>query len=148
MALPLRAYLDFLVLNRATVEKALRNFQANFLARHVPAGASGEVSRAAHRLALIAAAGELASGAGITRMETKRSYRGGGAMLRELVDTARNVGAVDIETAIRQVKNFIEVNGASRFQSAKARLDGHGDPIHQKVVNAPASALRTTARPR
>jgi uncharacterized protein (DUF927 family) len=132
---PLRAYLDFLVRNRAAVEKALRNFQADFLERHVPAGASGEVSRAAHRLALVAAAGELATDANITGWEQNEATDAAARCLENWLSQRGTAGAVDIETAIRQVKNFIEVNGASRFQSAKARLNGHSDPIHEKVVN-------------
>lgn len=132
---PLRAYLEFLVRNRAAVEKAARNFQATFLGQHVPAGASGEVSRAAHRLALIAAAGELATDANITGWEQNEAIDAAARCFENWLSQRGTAGAVDIETAIRQVKNFIEVNGASRFQSAKARLDGRSEPIHEKVVN-------------
>jgi putative DNA primase/helicase len=132
---PFRTYLDFLTVNRAAAEKALRNFQEDFLARHVPAGASGEVSRAAHRLALIAAAGELATEAGITWWKENEATDAAARCFENWLTQRGTAGALDIETAIRQVKNFIEVNGASRFQSMKARLDGHGDPVHEKVIN-------------
>jgi uncharacterized protein (DUF927 family)/5S rRNA maturation endonuclease (ribonuclease M5) len=132
---PLRAHLDFLTANRAVAEKALRNFQRDFLARHVPAGASGEVFRAAQRFGLIAAAGELATDGGITGWEQNEAAAAAAGGLEDWLKLRGTAGAVDIEAAIGQVKNFIEVNGASRFQSAKARLDVHGDPINEKVVN-------------
>jgi uncharacterized protein (DUF927 family) len=132
---PLRTYLDFLTVGRAAAEKALRNFQEDFLVRHVPAGASGEVSRAAQRLALIAAAGELATEAGITGWKENEATQAAARCFENWLTQRGTAGAVDIETAIRQVKNLIEVNGASRFQSTKACLDGHGDPVHEKVIN-------------
>ena len=132
---PLRAFLDFLTADRAAAEEALRNFQSDFLARHVPAGASGEVSRAAQQFALIAAAGELATHAGITGWNHDEATGATGRCLSSWIDNRGTAGAADIEAAIRQVKSFLEVNGPSRFQSAKARLDGRGDPIHEKVIN-------------
>jgi putative DNA primase/helicase len=132
---PLRAHLDFLTANRAAAEKALRNFQGDFLARHVPAGASGEVLRAAQRFGLIAAAGELATDGGITGWEQNEAAAAAARGFGDWLNLRGTAGAIDIEAAIRQVKNFIEVNGASRFQSAKARLDVHGDSINEKVVN-------------
>jgi uncharacterized protein (DUF927 family) len=132
---PLRTYLDFLTANRAAAEKALRNFQGDSLARHVPAGASGEASRAAQWFALIAAAGELATDAGITGCKQNEASDAAVRCFENWLTQRGTAGAVDIEMAIRQVKNFIEVNGASRFQSTKTRLDGHGDPVHEKVIN-------------
>jgi len=44
-------------------------------------------------------------------------------------------GSGDLEKAIRQVRSFIEVHGASRFQSAKPRSDYQGNPIPEKVMN-------------
>jgi putative DNA primase/helicase len=132
---PLRAYLDFLVRNRAALEKSLRNCQRDFLARHVPAGASGEVFRAAQRFALISAAGELATAADITGWEQNEATGAVERCFKDWLKLRGTAGALDIEAAISQVKNFIEVNGSSRFQSTKARRDGQGDPIHEKVVN-------------
>jgi uncharacterized protein (DUF927 family) len=132
---PLREYLDFLVRNRAAAEKAVRNFQANFLSKHVPPGASGEVSRAAHRFGLIAAAGELATEIGITGWKAGESSSAAKRCFDNWLERRGTVGAGDIEVAIRQVKGFLEVNGASRFQPAKSRKDGQGEPIQEKIFN-------------
>jgi uncharacterized protein (DUF927 family) len=133
---PLREYLAFVVVNRANAEKAIRDLQADFLKRHVPPGAAGEVSRAAQRFFLIGAAGELATAAGITGwMEGESANAAAKCFENWLARRVGGSGAGDAETAILQVRNFIEVNGASRFQSAKVRLDGRGDPIPEKVIN-------------
>jgi uncharacterized protein (DUF927 family) len=69
---------------RAAVESALRGFQADFLKNRVPAGATGEAFRAAQRFALIAAAGELATGASITGWEEGEATPSRGAVLQIL----------------------------------------------------------------
>ena len=40
---PMREYLGFVSGNHTDAEKSIRNFQAHFVKRHVPAGATGEV---------------------------------------------------------------------------------------------------------
>lgn len=132
---PLRVFLDFVARNRSGTETAIKNFQAAFLKEHVPMGASGEVFRAAHRYALISAAGELATDTGITGWKAGESSRAAARCFKNWLERRGTVGAVDVEVAIRQVKRFVEVNGASRFQLAKSRTDGHGEPIQEKVVN-------------
>jgi hypothetical protein len=44
-------------------------------------------------------------------------------------------GAGDIEAAIRQVRAFIELHGASRFQDSSPRLDNQGNVIQERVIN-------------
>jgi putative DNA primase/helicase len=126
---PLRGFLNFVAQNRAETEKAVRNFQADFLNKHVPTGASGEVYRAAQRYALIAAAGQLATDTGITGWGAGESFWATAQCFKNWLERRGTVGAVDMEVAIRQVKRFVEVNGASRFQPAKSRTDGNGEPI-------------------
>jgi putative DNA primase/helicase len=121
-------------LNRVSVEKAIQNFRADFVKRNIQAGASGEVSRAAYRFALIGFAGEFATDAGITGWKEGEATRAAECCFANWM--ARRVGgsgASDAEAAIRQVRNFIEVNGASRFQLAKARRSG--DEFPKKVIN-------------
>jgi putative DNA primase/helicase len=86
---PLREYLAFVTANRADAEKAIRDLQAQFVKRHVPPGASGEVSRAAQRFSLIGAAGELATTAGITGWMEGESANAAAEMLCKLAGAAR-----------------------------------------------------------
>jgi putative DNA primase/helicase len=132
---PLREYLRFLVTNRADCEKAIRNFQTDFLKHRVPAGASGEVFRAGQRFALIAAAGELATSAGVTGWAEGEASKAAERCFGSWIERRGTTGAGDAESAIRQVRKFIEANGASRFQAARARFNGQGEPIPEKIIN-------------
>jgi uncharacterized protein (DUF927 family) len=110
---PLRTYLNFLVRNRAAAEKTFRNCQADFLSRYVPALASGEVSRAAQRFALIGAAGELATDACITGWEPGEATDAAARCLKSWIAGRGTTGAGDSEAAVRP--------GAAVFRSARAK---------------------------
>jgi putative DNA primase/helicase len=132
---PLRAYLEFIAAKRAEVESTVRNFQMDFMKNRVPAGAAGEVFRAAQRFAVIAAAGELATGARITGWERGQATAAAARCFKVWLDARGTAGAGDIEAAINQVRQFIGAHGASRFQSTKPRHDHQGDIIHERVIN-------------
>jgi uncharacterized protein (DUF927 family) len=144
---PLRAYLELITRNRASTEKAIRNFQADFLEKHVPAGASGEVFRAAQRFGLIAAAGELATDAGITAWEHGEATRAGERGLESWIKGRGTTGAADAEAAVNQVRRFIEANGQSRFQPIRhpAVEAGVDSPDENQVVVNRAGYRRKTA---
>jgi uncharacterized protein (DUF927 family) len=132
---PLRKFLEFLTRNRAAAANAIQNFQADFLKHHVPAGASGEVFRAAQRFALIGAAGELATAAGITGWPTGEAADSAVRWLVSWIEQRGTTGAADTEAAIRQVRRFLEVNGAGRFQSTKPRHDNQGNIVHERTID-------------
>ncbi len=142
---PLRAYLEFVARNRVAAETALRNFQTGFL-RHVPAGASGEVSRAAQRFGLIAAAGELATNAGLTGWEPDEATTAAVRCMKLWISRRGTTGASDKEEAIKQVRRFFEANGASRFQAIRNTVDaGVASTNDSQVVINRAGFWRKTA---
>ena len=132
---PLRTYLEFVTSKRAAVELALRGFQADFLKNRVPTGATGEVFRAAQRFALIAAAGELATEARITGWEAGEPTEAAARCFRSWIDARGTTQASDTEAAINQVRRFVSVHGASRFQSVKPRYDKQGEIIHERIID-------------
>jgi len=143
---PLRTYLEVLTTNRSSAEKAVRNFQIDFVARYVPAGASGEVFRAAQRVGLIAAAGELATDAGITGWEKDEATTAAARCLESWMAKRGTTGSQDADTAIRQARRFFEAHGASRFQVMHASgLDGGKDSLDEihVVVNRAGFRRRT-----
>jgi putative DNA primase/helicase len=113
---PLRALLDLIIRERQEVERALPNFRADFLTRFVPKGASGEVVRAAQRFAVIAAAGELASVAGITGWDADEATAAAARCFQSWMVRRGTTQAGDTEAALRQVRQFLEAHGSSRFQ--------------------------------
>jgi putative DNA primase/helicase len=81
------------------------------------------LKRAADRFALIGAAGELATEWGLTGWREGEAIRAAERCFREGVKGRDTIGASDLEAAIRQVRAFLELNGASRFQPLKSSAE-------------------------
>lgn len=111
----IRAYLAQLVEQKEQVAMAAGNIRKAFIAENVPRGAAGEVTRAASRFALVAAAGESAQE--ITLWPEGEAISAAAVMFKAWLDGRGTKGSSDAEAAIRQVRAFIEAHGASRFQS-------------------------------
>ena len=94
-----------------------------FKSKHVPAGADGQVQRAADRLGLIAAAGELATEWGITPWEPGAAISAAARAFLDWIDRRGGAEAAEIKDAIAQVRQFIEMNGEARFDP----VDGNGE---------------------
>jgi len=122
---PLRAWLEFLTKDRAAAKKTLTKFRTGFLRKHVPPGASGEVSRAAQRFALISAAGEVASAAGITGWTEGESTEAAAKCFQSWLANRGTTGAGDMEAAVRQFRLLLQANGIARFPLI--RRDGSVD---------------------
>ena len=101
--------------NRELIRKAFPAFRTNFMARYVPKGASGEVSRVAGRFAIVAFAGEMARGWEIVPWPRGEAEAAAGRCFQDWLATRTTLGASDIDRAIAQVRQFIEVQGAARF---------------------------------
>lgn len=119
---PLRAYLNLLANDQASVLAALQAFCKDFLKSHIPERAAGEVSRAAARFALIGFAGELATSFGITGWNEGEATEAARRALQSWIDRRGTAGTWDEEAAIRQIVAFVEANGASRFQSDSSQI--------------------------
>ena len=127
---PIRAFLGRLVSDRPAVERKVRSLRAAFLSASVPPGSTGEVKRAADRLAVIAAAGELATEWGITGWRPGEVTEAAQRCFLDWLKRRGTTGASDVEAGIRQVRGFLGANGASRFQQIRnARQDEGNDPI-------------------
>ncbi|MCW8088039.1 DUF927 domain-containing protein [Sabulicella glaciei] len=84
--------------------------------RAVPVGADGQVVRAAHRFALVAAAGELATGAGVLPWEPDEASRAALACFKAWrAARAGGDGPAEAAAAVDAVRHFIELHGQSRF---------------------------------
>lgn len=114
---PIRGYLTAIIQNRDALIRAVRNVRADFRARNVPPDASGEVLRVASRFALVGAAGDFATGEGITGWQEGEAVAAAEALFKSWVDRRGTSGNSDAEAGVRQVRAFIESHGSSRFQS-------------------------------
>src|ERR1035437_531831 len=114
---PSIASLHPLVLSRHTAADAAKGFMEKFLKTHVPERASGEVFRAARRFSLVAFAGEYASSLGITGWPEGEAARAAVTCYKSWLDQRGSMGAGDTEAAIVQVRHFLTLHGASRFET-------------------------------
>jgi uncharacterized protein (DUF927 family) len=114
---PSIAFLHRLVLERDKVAETAKGFMEKFLKTHVPERASGEVFRAARRFALVAFAGEYASSLGITGWPEGEAVRAAVTCYKSWLDQRGSTGAGDTEAAIVQVRHFLTLHGASRFET-------------------------------
>ncbi len=112
-----RVWLERLAVDPAAVAFRARGTINAFVARHVPAGADGQVRRAAARFALVAAAGELAIDAGILPWPAGEAQKTAAACFKAWLGArAGGKGAAEDAEAVAKVRHFLTAHGASRFE--------------------------------
>jgi putative DNA primase/helicase len=97
------------------VRKSARGWIKKFIAENAAAGSDGQVRRAARRLGLIAAAGEIATTLGILPWKAGQSMTSARYMFRRWLEQRGGSEPAEVQQAIRQVRQFIEQFGDSRF---------------------------------
>ncbi len=125
-ALP--AFLEALTADPASIRTYLGEFIPRFTSDLAGEDASGQVRRVARRFALIAAAGVLASHAGITGWATDEAQNAAKRCFDDWLD-ARPAGRGESEPAamLSQVRGFLEQHGEARF-APKNRIDDDRAP--------------------
>jgi putative DNA primase/helicase len=121
-----RAWLEHLTGNTDTVQRELRQRIEAFEGRAVPDAASGQVQRVARRFALVAAAGELATAAGLTGWSAGEAQAATLRMFNAWLE-ARPAGTGTSETVamLRQVRGWFEAHGEARFTDWDRVEDNH-----------------------
>ncbi|WP_162913407.1 DUF927 domain-containing protein [Rhodospirillaceae bacterium SYSU D60014] len=109
--------------------KAIVGHQRNFVAKHCPAGADGQVSRVAGRFGLIAAAGELATTMGVLPWPRGEAMKAAAVCFGAWLEARGGHGPAEIAAGIAQIREFIEAHGESRFAPAE------GDDKDRRTVN-------------
>ena len=106
----------------------VRRMVNRFVSKHVPEQSDGQVDRAAQRLGLVAAAGELAIKFGLTLWTQGEPSRAAGEVLAGWIAARGGTEAAEVRQAIEQVRLLIEAHGESRFQPVD-------DPDAKPVAN-------------
>ena len=101
---PARTFIDWLCANTERAMGAARRVQDSMLADIVPSDADGQVKRAARRFALVAAAGELATHAGVTPWEKGEACRATTACFNAWLEARGGSGASEIRDGIEQTE--------------------------------------------
>jgi putative DNA primase/helicase len=95
----------------------VRAMVADFTASNVPARSDGQIDRAAQRLGLIAAAGELATALGVTPWEPGEARDAAALALTQWIEGRGGTEPAEVRQAVEQVRLFIEQHGESRFEA-------------------------------
>ncbi|WP_363350185.1 DUF927 domain-containing protein [Methylocystis echinoides] len=111
--------------------ESVRAMVSGFVAAEVPAGADGQVDRAAQRLGLIAAAGELATLVGVVPWRNGAAREAAAWALRQWIDARGGTDAGEVRQAIEAVRLVIELHGESRFEAVGG--DGDSRPVNNRL---------------
>jgi putative DNA primase/helicase len=112
-----RAFLKELMQRRDQVADSVRQARDNFIKEHLPDGADRQVSRAATRFGLVAAAGELATALGITGWENGTATEAAATCFAAWLKRRGHTGSAELEAGIQKVREFFQLHGESRFSS-------------------------------
>jgi len=148
----IQAFLERLVLiDRKELAETLTAAREKFLHSFVPAEADGQVRSVANRFALIAAAGTLATALEILPWDNDEAHDAAGRCFQDWLANRGGIGASEAEKGVKQVRQFLETHGASRFQPLNhddgSGLNRQDEPrINQRVgyvehINGPQCYL-------
>ncbi len=133
--MPGRTWLKWVVENRSALAEQLPKNIHEFCLEYIPANASGQVERSARRFALVAAAGELLTGIGITGWAEGEAENAAVCCFEDWLKDFGG-GQRETENVLRQVKLFLEQHGDSRFEPME-NID------NRRTVNNRAGFWRT-----
>jgi uncharacterized protein (DUF927 family) len=105
-----------------------------FVQENVPAGANGQVRRAARRFALIGAAGELAQTWGIVPWDEGAALDAAAKAYEDWIATRGGMGSAESGAQVAQVRRFIEAFGESRFDPIPALADVRPRPQSSRMA--------------
>ncbi|GJD51281.1 hypothetical protein OPKNFCMD_4035 [Methylobacterium crusticola] len=98
------------------VAKGVNRIINDFVAEYVPADADGQVRRAAARLGLIAAAGELAQAFNIAPWAEGEAEAAAARALKDWIATRGGSEPAEVRESIAKVRQFFEAHGDTRFE--------------------------------
>ncbi|NJS35892.1 MAG: DUF927 domain-containing protein [Brachymonas sp.] len=116
----------------------------------IPEAASGQVQRVGRRFALVAAAGELATQAGITGWPEGEATRAARACFEAWLSARGGLGNLEQSQMLGQVRNFLQLHGAGRFTWWHRAADDHAPNTlsragYKRMVNDEGKPVRSNA---
>jgi uncharacterized protein (DUF927 family) len=113
-----------------------------FLRDTLPDSAPGDISRAARRFAIVAAAGEMAVEWGIAPWEPGEAIDAAKVCMEAWLNARGSLGSLDVDAGIRQVREFLALYGTSRFKfMSDRRSNAHDLETHFDGYVAPDRML-------
>lgn len=116
----------------------------------IPTGSSGQVHRVGRRFALVAAAGELATTAGLTGWPEGEATRAAKACFDAWLSARGGNGNAEEYTMLAQVRSFIQLHGAGRFTWWHRAGDDHAPNTlsragYRRMVTPEGKAIKAHA---
>ncbi len=112
---PGRAWLQWLTEHADTLRADVRQRMQALADQIIPESAGGQVHRVGLRFALVGAAGEMATAAGLTDWPAGESERAARVCFNAWLATRGGTGDGEVTAMLRQVRAFLEAHGEGRF---------------------------------
>ena len=146
-----RAWLEWLCANADTLKARIRKDAAALAAQLIPKGASGQVERVGARFALVGAAGELATTAGLTGWSGGESEQAARACFAAWLAARGGNGNGEVVAMLRAVLRFLETHGEGRFTWWHRGADDHNAKTLQRagfrrMLNADGEPIKTNSQ--
>ena len=146
-----RAWLEYLVANTEGLAAGLRARMDAIEAHIVSANASGQVKRGGRRFALIAAAGEMATAAGITGWPADEAINAAKVCFDAWIALRGGAGSSEKTNMLRAVRSFLETHGDGRFAMWHRAADDHAPKTLQRagvrrMLNEDGEPIKTNSQ--
>jgi putative DNA primase/helicase len=143
-----RAWLEWLTTHADTLKARIRAAAAALGAQLVPEAASGQVERVGARFALVGAAGELATEAGLTGWAKGESENAARACFNAWLAARGGIGNGEVVAMLRAVRRFLETHGDGRFAMWHRAADDHAaKTLHRagvrRMLNAEGQPIKS-----
>jgi len=147
-----RAWLEWLTsqADALTLRAQIREQLAE-LADMIPEGASGQVERGGARFALVGAAGELATAAGLTGWAKGESARAARACFGAWLSARGGIGNGEVVAMLRAVRRHLENSGEGAYTWWHRGADDHNAKTlvragFRRLLNADGDPIKTDSR--
>ena len=145
---PGRAWLEWLTTNADTLKASIRKSADALAAQLIPKDASGQVERVGARFALVGAAGELATAAGLTGWPAGESNAAARACFNAWLAARGGIGNGEVVAMLQAVRRFLETHGEGRFAMWHRSADDHAPKTLQRagvphMLNADGEPIKT-----
>ena len=128
-----RAWLEWLTTHADTLKASIRQSSDALAAQLIPKDSSGQVERVGARFALVGAAGELATAAGLTGWTVGESEAAARACFGAWLAARGGTGNGEVVAMLRAVRRFLETHGEGRFAMWHRSADDHAPKTLQRA---------------
>jgi putative DNA primase/helicase len=143
-----RAWLEWLTVNADSLKASIRKGADALATQLIPKDSSGQVERVGARFALVGAAGEMATAAGLSGWRAGESEQAARACFGAWLAARGGNGNGEVTAMLRAVRRFLETHGEGRFAMWHRSTDDRAPRTLQKagvrrMLNAKGEPIKT-----